>query len=148
MRIHGFWMAVALAAAGCASPDNLATKNPLLPDKAIKLTAGASLSLEAAAGAALLFVVIDPLAPNWQVESRALGGGRYDIALTMKRFIAGGEGEAPQVFRREAGRLAQLQGAPGYRIAEFSEGIDSQVLVARRVARGVVELQPVPAAAP
>jgi hypothetical protein len=69
-----------------------------------------------------------------------LGGGRYDIALTMKRFTSGGDGEARRVFLREAQRLARNSGAADFRIATFEEGIESETLAARRIARGVVEL--------
>lgn len=133
-------MAGALLLPGCAGTANEAARSPLLPDKVLRLTASTTLPLEAVAAAALAYAVIDPLAPNWAIESRPLGGGRYDIALTMKRFVTGGDGEARRVFLREAGRLARSNGAADFRIAAFEEGIDSEVPVARRVARGIIEL--------
>lgn len=125
---------------GCVSTANEGTKTPLIPDKVLKLSTSASLPLESLAAAAVAYVVIDPLAPNWAIESRPLGGGRYDVALTMKRFTSGGDGEARRVFLREAERLARSSGAADFRIAAFEEGIESETLAARRVARGVVEL--------
>ncbi|MBX3664111.1 MAG: hypothetical protein KF834_00365 [Burkholderiales bacterium] len=133
-------MAGALLLSGCTGTANEAAKNPLLPDKALRLSASTTLPLEAVAAAALVFAVIDPLAPNWAIESRPLGEGRYGVALTMKRFVTGGEGEARQVFRREAERLARSNGAADFRIAAFEEGIESEVPVARRVARGIIEI--------
>lgn len=132
---------IAVATGGCVSTTDSATRNSLLPDKVLKLTSSTAVSLESIAGAAALFVVIDPLAPNWQIETQSLAGRRYAIALTMKRFTTGGEGEAYQVFLREAERIAQDGGATDYRVAAFSEGIESRTLVARRVARGIIELR-------
>jgi len=125
---------------GCVTPADEFSGKPLLPDKALRLSAGTTLPLEAVAAAAVVYAVIDPLAPNWAIESRPLGGSRFGVSLTMKRFVTGGDGEARQVFLREAERLARSNGATDFRIAAFEEGIDSAVPVARRVARGVVEL--------
>ncbi len=135
------FVAIAVAAGGCVSTGDEATGNPLLPDKALKLTSSTAVSLESIAGAALLFVIIDPLAPNWQIETRPLADRRYAVMLTMKRFTTGGEGEAYQVFLREAERIARDGGAADYQVAAFSVGIESQTLAARRVARGIVELR-------
>ncbi len=136
------WCAVAVGiATGCVSTNNEASKSPLIPDKALKLTASTTVSPEAIAAGTLLFLIIDPLAPNWQVETRTLGDRRYAVALTMKRFTTGGEGEAYQVMLRTAENLMKESSAAGYRIAVFTEGIESTVPVARRVAHGVVELQ-------
>jgi hypothetical protein len=44
------------------------------------------------------------------------------------------------VFQRRAAQIARDSGAAGYRVVEFSEGVESHVLIARRVARGVVEI--------
>ncbi len=131
---------IAVAGSGCVSTVDEAARKPLLPDKVLKLTSSTAVSLESIAGAVLLFVIIDPLAPNWRIETQPLAGRRYAVALTMKRFTIGGEGEAYQVFLREAERIARDGGTANYRIATFSEGIESQTLVARRVARGIVEL--------
>lgn len=134
------FVVIAVAAGGCVSTADEAARKPLLPDKVLKLTSSTAVSLESIAGAALLFVIIDPLAPNWLIETQPLAGRRYVVALTMKRFTTGGEGEAYQVFLREAERIARDGGTTDYRIAAFSEGIESQTLAARRVARGIVEL--------
>ncbi len=135
------FMAMAVVAGGCVSTGDETARGPLLPDKALRWTSSFTTSLESLAGAALLYAVIDPLAPNWQIETQPLADRRYAVALTMKRFTTGGEGEAYQVFLREAERIARDGGAVDYRIAAFSEGIESQTLVARRVARGIIELR-------
>lgn len=133
-------LALSVVFAGCVNVVNEAAKKPLLPDKVLKLTPSVTLSLENLAGAALVFAVIDPLAPNWEIETRSLDRRRFTVSLTMKAFTTGGDGEAYQVFVREAGRIARDGGATDYRIAAYSEGLESRTLAARRVAHGVVEL--------
>ncbi|MGE0557201.1 MAG: hypothetical protein AB7E73_01970 [Burkholderiales bacterium] len=135
------WFVAALALAGCVGTGAESTRSPLLPDRTLKLAPSVSLPLEAVAAGALLFVVIDPLAPNWEVETRGAGSGRYRITLTMKRFTTGGDGEAYPVLLRAADRLREAHGAAIFSVTEFSEGVESTVPVARRVARAVVELR-------
>ncbi|MBM3393110.1 MAG: hypothetical protein FJY37_00400 [Betaproteobacteria bacterium] len=62
----------------------------------------------------------------------------------MKRFHTGGEGEASPLFDRHAEGLMEDRGFPHYRLVSYSEGIDSETLVARRWARGVIELVATP----
>lgn len=133
--------ATCLTLAGCVSTANESKRAPLIPDKTLKLSSSVSVPLEAVAAAAVLFAIIDPLAPNWDVETSVTGPGRFRVTLTMKRFTAGGDGEAYPVLMRAADGLRQTQGAAGYAVTEFSEGIESTVPVARRVARAVVQLR-------
>ncbi len=130
-----------LPLAACVRVGEEAARTPLIPDKVLRLTPSLSVPLEAVAAGAILFVVIDPLAPNWEVETRMLGERRYVMALTMKRFTSGGEGEAYQVLQRAAERLQQEAGAASFEVAAFSEGIESTVPFVRRVARAVIELR-------
>src|SRR5690606_39734814 len=88
---------------------------------------------------AIVFIVVDPLAPNWRIEQYDLGGLRYAFALRKKRFAAGGDGEAAQVFRRRVAELAREQGYDGYEVLEFTSGIESDAVIAQRVAKGVVQ---------
>ena len=104
----------------------------------LNLSRSVSIPLESLAAGALLFVIIDPLAPNWQIEETRLEPGRYRIAMTKKRFTTGGDGEAAQIFYRRAAQIANEQGGSTYRVVEYSEGIESNVLIAQRVAQGVV----------
>jgi hypothetical protein len=69
----------------------------------------------------------------------------------MKRYHTGGEGEAMAVLRRRLNVLQREAGYRGYSILEYSEGIDSQTLGARRYADGLIQLtgkipRPVPVA--
>jgi hypothetical protein len=83
--------------------------------------------------------VIDPLGPNWHVEQYDLGNGRYAIAMTKKRLTTGGDGESPQIFRRRVDQIQREQGFAAYEVIEFSEGIESNLPIAQRVSRGIVQ---------
>lgn len=96
-------------------------------------------------GAAAIYAVYDPLAPNWELEETKLSDNTYRLSMKMKRFHTGGSGEALQVLKRRALQLREAGGHARYEILEYSEGIDSQTLTARRVAEGVVRLVPHPA---
>lgn len=91
---------------------------------------------------AAAYYALDPLAPNWEVSQQQINDTRYRIALRMKRFHAGGEGEAESLFTRHAEELAEQWGAGEYRLLSYREGIDSEVTVPRRWAQGVIELLP------
>lgn len=138
MRPWGLAFAAILSLAACSST------NPLVPDKVMHLTSGAALKLSSlAAGAALagaVYVIYDPLAPNWEIEESRVADDSYRFSLTMKRFQTGGAGEALQVLKRRAGQLKSELGYGGYLILEYSEGIDSRTLGARRVAEGAIKL--------
>ncbi|MDR2838195.1 MAG: hypothetical protein LBV49_06440 [Azonexus sp.] len=127
----------ALLLAGCGN-------SPLLPDKSVQLATNASVKLSTlinvAAAAAAIYYVYDPLAPNWEIEEQPLNDNTYRLSLKMKRFHTGGAGESLQVLKRRAGVLQETKGYQSYQIVEYSEGIDSQTLGARRVAEGVVRL--------
>lgn len=84
---------------------------------------------------------LDPQQGNWEIEELPLSGQRVHLRLRMKRFHTGGAGEAELAFKQRARDLVSYGGYSGYRILEYSEGIESLVGGARRVAGGVIELQ-------
>ena len=131
-----------LALSGCSSTGSGGTL--LIPDKAIQLTAGTAVSMStlvaAAALGAVAYVVYDPLAPNWEIEESRLNDSTYRFSMKMKRYHTGGAGESIQILKRRASQLQFEQGFGSYQIMEYSEGIDSQTIGARRVAEGVVRL--------
>lgn len=133
--------AVALCTA-CSSTGSGA--KPLIPEKAIQLTAKTSLSLSTlanvAVAAAAIYLVYDPLAPNWQIEESRLNDDTYRLSLKMKRYHTGGAGESIQILKRRASQLQYEQGFGTYQILEYTEGIDSETIGARRVADGVIRL--------
>lgn len=139
----------AVLSAGCAS----VSRNPgavdasgnavstLIPNKSYNLTPALSLSVENILLGAAVYWAVDPLAPNWQVEQLPLGADRMRISLRKKRFASGGDGEAGQLFARRAEQAAYERGYAGYSVLEYSEGIESTLPLAQRVATGVIRLE-------
>lgn len=128
-----------LALAACSSTGTH-NGSPLIPDKAIQLTAHTSLSLTTLAVGAAVFMYYDPLAPNWEIEESKLNDDTFRFSMKMKRFHTGGSGESIQILKRRASQLQYEQGFAGYQILEYTEGIDSQTIGARRVAEGTIKL--------
>ena len=95
----------------------------------------------AAAAAVVAWYVVDPLAPNWEVKEAKLADNRWRLDMRMKRWTTGGDGEAVELLHRQAERLAQLQGYSTYRVLSWNEGIQSDMPIAQRWARGVVLLE-------
>lgn len=90
--------------------------------------------------ASAAYLIIDPLAPNWEIEEAKFPEERYLMSLHMKRVYSGGAGEARTVFHRRAGELMQAGGYDGYQVLEYSEGMESSALGAQRVAKGMIQL--------
>jgi len=137
-----FLAAAALALAACGSAGS--SPSPLLPAKRLQLTSDIGINLatlvNVAAVAAAVYVIYDPLAPNWEIEEARLSDDTYRLSMKMKRFHNGGAGESIQLLKRRASQLQAENGFHGYQIVEYTEGIDSQTLGARRVAEGVIRL--------
>lgn len=93
---------------------------------------GCASSLKSIATGAADFV--DPLASNWEVEEIPLPRDRVLIALSMKRYYAGGAGEARALALRRARELMHLGGFSRFEVVEFSESIDSSQYGAKRKA--------------
>ena len=136
MRIATAFIGLTALCAGCS---------PIIPDHTFKLTAGQSLStaelLGVAAVAAAVYYVVDPLAPNWEVGGTKVSDNRWRIAMQMKRFTTGGNGEAVMLLHREAERLAAANGYRAYKILGWSEGVQSDMPIGYRWGRGEIELR-------
>ena len=89
---------------------------------------------------AIAYYVMDPFAPNWDIEEAQFPNDHYVLSLKMKRYYTGGAGEARLVFTRRAKELANTGGFSGYKILEYSEGLESSAAGSQRVAQGVVVL--------
>lgn len=117
-----------------------------LPDNPVMITSDYQPAVEslivAAAIGAVAYYVIDPMAPNWEVKTARIDTARVEISLRKKRFSNGGDGEAIDLLKRHAGEIAARSGAGGYILLSYTEGMDSEMTGARRVARGVVQLRP------
>jgi len=133
-------MVAGVALTGCST----SSTSPLIADKSIQLTATTAVSYSTIATAAVvlaaIFIVYDPLAPNWEIEESRLNEDTYRFSLKMKRYHTGGAGESIQILKRRAGKLQYVQGFAGYQILEYTEGIDSQTIGARRMAEGTIKL--------
>lgn len=142
MKIAASLISLALLLGGCSSTGS--NGSPIIPNKAIQLTAKTSVSLAnlatTAVVAAAVYLVYDPLAPNWEIEEARLNEDTYRFSLKMKRYHTGGAGESIQILKRRASQLQYEQGFGSYQIVEYTEGIDSQTIGARRVAEGVIKL--------
>lgn len=127
-----------------ACSSNLSRGGGLVADTNVKLTPSLGLPLEkivfwgAYAGAA--YLILDPLAPNWEIEQAPLPENHIHLSLRMKRVQVGGGGEARQVFQRRARELVQYGGFDGFEVREYEEGLESSILGSQRVARGVIRL--------
>lgn len=141
----------ALLAAGVATGSALAidtnwypNDRPIVPDIKFRLTPSTSVALEKVIHwgiyAGVAYLVLDPLAPNWQVEAAPLGDNHVHLSMKMKRFHNGGAGEARAVFHRRAKELMRLNDFDAYKVLEYSEGMESSLLGSQRTAEGVVVL--------
>jgi hypothetical protein len=92
------------------------------------------------AGALVAYAIYDPLAPTWSIDISRAGDERVRMDLRMKSLITGGEGEARQVFLRNAQRLVEAGGFAGYDVLRYEEGMEATRPFARRVANGEVRL--------
>jgi hypothetical protein len=142
MKVMVLMLAGGIALSGCSSPTKIAS--PLVPDKSLQLTAKTSLNMSTAVTglvvAAAIYLVYDPLAPNWEIEESRLHGDTYRFSMKMKRYHTGGSGESIQILKRRASQLQNEQGFADFHILEYTEGIDSQTIGARRIAEGTVKL--------
>jgi len=135
-------LAAVVAIAGCSNISSSENRpSTLIPAKQLNLSPSLTIPAESLIAAGIVFLIIDPLAPNWKVDVESLGQRRFVIRMTMKRFITGGEGEIGPVLRRAAEKLRQEGGYTEYALIELTESIESRVPIAQRVAQGVIELR-------
>jgi hypothetical protein len=92
------------------------------------------------ANSALLYLIYDPLAPNWTIKERALSADIYHLALRAKSFRTGGDGEAIQIVKRRALQLQREKGFMSYRILDYTEGVESSTPLTHRVSEGTIQL--------
>jgi hypothetical protein len=130
---------------GCSSLDrNLPSNTPIIPNATLNISKATQIPLERVvvwglyAGAAWL--ILDPLAPNWEIEQASFPDRYYHLSLKMKRVYSGGAGEARVVFQQRAKELMRQNGFDAYTVVEYTEGLESSVLGSQRVAQGVIQL--------
>ena len=92
------------------------------------------------ANAALLYIIYDPLAPNWKVEEKQLNEDTFYLAMRAKSFRVGGDGETLQILKRRALQLQHAKAYGGYQILNYSESIESSTPFTHRVAEATFQL--------
>lgn len=121
---------------------------PLVPDANVILGPSVTYPLEKivywGAYAAAAWLILDPLAPNWEIQEARFPKDLVHLQLSMKRYYSGGAGEARAVFHRRAKEMMRAGNFAGYEVVEYSEGMDSSVLGAQRKAEGVIRLTKAP----
>lgn len=121
----------------------LSACSTIVPNANVQLTPSVTMSAErlvmSAGAAALLYVVYDPLAPNWRIEEQLLREDTIALSMRAKRFRTGGDGEAMLILRRRAGQLQREKGYAGYRILDFSQGIESSTPIAQLYSEATIQ---------
>ncbi|CAB1370531.1 hypothetical protein [Denitratisoma oestradiolicum] len=130
--------------AGLTGCGTVFPRNQLIADKNLKITSAYGVKLDQlvywGGVAAIAYYVVDPGAPNWEIQEAKFPEDRYHLTLKMKRYYNGGAGEARAVFQRRARELVQTGGFREFQILEYQEGMDSNVIGSQRTAEGVIML--------
>lgn len=150
-RVWILGTALLLNVAGCAMVNGTYPRNhSLLPDTALQVTPDYKVSLADAvtiAGVvALVYMVVDPAAPAWDISETRLPDNHVLYSLKMQRIHIGGDGEARQVLARRAQALANQEGFAGYEIRRYEESIDSRIFLPRRTVDAEIVMIPRPKA--
>ena len=123
---------------------NIPRQGSAIPDSTLQVSPSVAIPLETmiywGAYAGVAYLILDPFAPNWEIEEAALPNNHIYLSLKMKRYYAGGAGEARVVFHRRAKNLMHQGGFDGYEVMEYNEGLESSVLGSQRVSVGVIRL--------
>lgn len=133
---------------GISVPSNAAGTFPkggaLVPATTLALTPSYSITLEKllyyGGVGAVAYYVVDPLAPNWEIQEAKFPDEKVMLSMKMKRYYVGGSGEARPTFQRRARELVREGGYERFEILEYSEGMDSNAMGSQRVAEGVIAL--------
>ncbi len=135
---------LSLASCGTATKTVIPNTGTILPNASFNISPHIAYSFEqiavGAVAGGLLYMIYDPLAPNWSIEEQMLNEDTYYLSLKAKSFRTGGDGEAMQVLKRRALQLQRERGYAGYRILDYSEGIESSTPLTHRVSEGTIQL--------
>lgn len=133
--------------AGCAANPQTSSDAPktVIPDNVLNITPSVSAyPLEKlvywGGYVGIAYLLLDPFAPNWEIQEARLPDNHIHFQMSMKRYYAGGAGEARVLFHRRAKELVRAGGFSGYDVVEYSEGMESSLFGAQRTVEGVVRL--------
>lgn len=123
-------------------------KGPLIPNAILNIGQSTTYPLEKlvywGGYVGVAYLLLDPFAPNWEIQEARLPENHIHMQLAMKRYYAGGAGEARVLFHRRAKELVRAGGFSGYEVVEYSEGMESSMFGAQRTVEGVVRLNKTP----
>ncbi|KAA3650077.1 MAG: hypothetical protein DWQ11_17480 [Proteobacteria bacterium] len=126
----------ALAMAGCSTVpgpgEGASTQWLLAPAAAVMVLESGYTTNPQLAGMVAAWALLDPLAPNWQIQATRLDERNVRFHLQHKLLHTGGEGEARQVLVRSAERITREEGFSEYEITRMEQSIDSTRPFARR----------------
>jgi hypothetical protein len=139
-----FISALFLASCGTTTPTRLPNTGSILPNATLQVTSELAYTTQqiynAALVGALIYIVYDPLAPNWSIEEKVVNEDTYSYSLKAKSFRIGGDGEAVRIIKRRALYLQRERGYASYKILDYSEGIESNTPLTHRFSEGTVQL--------
>jgi hypothetical protein len=107
---------------------------------AVGLASDAMLKPDYLSAALLTYAIYDPSAPNWEIQVVQLDEEHVRFDLKMRSLATGGEGEARQIFMRNARNYAHEGGFAGFDVLSYEEGIESSRPFAKRFATGEIRL--------
>jgi len=137
-------LVLSVAACGSTQTKTIPSTGYILPNTTVHVGPTIAYSIEqiavAGVAGAVLYVIYDPLAPNWSIEEKPLNEDTYYLSLRAKSFRTGGDGEAIQIVKRRALQLQREKGYAGYHILDYAEGIESSTPLTHRVSEGTIQL--------
>jgi len=139
-----FFAASLVASCGTTTPAAIPSTGSLLPNATVQLTPGIAYTSQQIFSAGIvggaLYLIYDPLAPNWSIEEKILNEDTYGLSLKAKSFRTGGDGEAMRILKRRALYLQRERGYASYKILDYSEGIESSTPLTHRFSEGTIQL--------
>lgn len=150
-RLFAAVLFVSLLSACSTNPNATTSTNSassIIPDQVVTLGPSVTYPLEKlvywGAYVGIAYLILDPFAPNWEIQETRFPENHVHFFMTMKRYYSGGAGEARVIFNRRAKELMRAGGFGGYEVIEYTEGMESSLLGAQRTVEGVIRLTKVP----
>lgn len=137
---------IAVVAASILVLSGCNTAKPFIPDKVVNVSPSLQVPYEVVAvtvvAGVVVWQVLDPLAPTWEIVHIQHSDTQFEITLRRKQFAASGSGmgEAQFLFRRHAQSIAAQHGHSSYTVSSYEEFLESGFMVDQRVSRGMIQL--------
>ncbi|MEI7429526.1 MAG: hypothetical protein WCL27_03650 [Betaproteobacteria bacterium] len=139
-----FFAASLMASCGTTTPAAIPSAGSLIPNATVQVTTGIAYTSQqifsVGVVGGVLYLIYDPLAPNWSIEEKILNEDTYALSLKAKSFRTGGDGEAMRILKRRALYLQRERGYASYKILDYSEGIESSTPLTHRFSEGTIQL--------